>query len=170
MGEGVDEIAVGLCLEALQRHGTAGGIADEAFHLIAAMRRNRRVGVQGKAVYTGATRTGEPGRLALRAKPCTNAPDRLASLLPPGKALLHGGRHGTGQRGFGIHQGVIACRHRGVETRFQVSQMAEFADDPMADFLDHVGDVGVGRGLAREKAWFATLVGTIEIDPFKEKQ
>jgi hypothetical protein len=46
----------------------------------------------------------------------------------------------------------------------------------MADLLDHVscsagadvGDVGVGRGLDREKAWLAPLVGAIQIYPFKE--
>src|SRR5215510_2039246 len=37
MGEGVEEVAVGVFLEALQRHGTTGGIADELFQLIAAM-------------------------------------------------------------------------------------------------------------------------------------
>jgi hypothetical protein len=37
MSEGVEEIAVRVFLEALQGHGPAGGIADEAFQLIAAM-------------------------------------------------------------------------------------------------------------------------------------
>ena len=58
VGEGVDEIAIGSFLEALQRHGPAGRIADELFQLIAPMRRNRRVGVQRKAVHTGTARTG----------------------------------------------------------------------------------------------------------------
>src|SRR2546423_15639621 len=40
MGEGLDEIAVGLYLEALQRHGATGGIADQALQLIAPVRRN----------------------------------------------------------------------------------------------------------------------------------
>src|SRR5215470_14601159 len=38
MGEDVDEIAVGVCLEALQRHGTTGDIADELFQLIPPVR------------------------------------------------------------------------------------------------------------------------------------
>src|SRR5215831_8037949 len=78
MRERIDEIAVGVFLEALQRHGTTGGIADEAFQLIAPMRRNRRVGVQGKALYAGTAGTGECWGLALVAKPRANAPDPLA--------------------------------------------------------------------------------------------
>ena len=39
MRERVDQIAVGVFLEALQGHGPTGGIADEAFQLIAAMGR-----------------------------------------------------------------------------------------------------------------------------------
>jgi hypothetical protein len=46
--------------------------------------------------------------------------------------------------------------------------MAWRADDPMADLLDHVCDVGVGRWLDCEKAWLAPLVGAIQIDPFQE--
>jgi len=34
--------------------------------------------------------------------------------------------------------------------------------------LDHGGDGGVGRGLDREKAWLAPLVGTIEIDALQK--
>jgi hypothetical protein len=33
MGEGRDEIAVGIFLEALQRHGTAGRITEQTFQL-----------------------------------------------------------------------------------------------------------------------------------------
>ena len=38
----------------------------------------------------------------------------------------------------------------------------------MADLLDHVCDVGIGRWLDREKAWREPLVGAIQRDPFKE--
>jgi hypothetical protein len=38
VSEGVDKIAVGVFLEALQRHGTTGGIADELFQLIPPVR------------------------------------------------------------------------------------------------------------------------------------
>jgi hypothetical protein len=47
MGEGVEEIAVGLFLEALQGHGTAGGITEQAFQLITPVRGDLGVGVQG---------------------------------------------------------------------------------------------------------------------------
>src|SRR5262249_22313717 len=95
-----DEIAVGVFLEALQRHGPTGGITDELFQLIPPMRRNRRVGVEGKPVDTGTPRTREPGRLALRAKARADTAHRLAGPLPTGDALLHGGRHGARERGL----------------------------------------------------------------------
>ena len=38
----------------------------------------------------------------------------------------------------------------------------------MADLLDHVGAVGVGRWLDREKARLEPLGGAIPIDPLKE--
>ena len=38
----------------------------------------------------------------------------------------------------------------------------------MADLLDHVGAVGVGRWLDREKAWLEPLGGAIQIDFLKE--
>jgi len=40
--------------------------------------------------------------------------------------------------------------------------------DPMADLLDHVCAVGVGRWLDREKAWLEPLGGAIQIDSLKE--
>ena len=68
VGESIDEIAVGVFLEALQGHGPTGGIAEQTLQLIAPMRWNRRVGVEGKPVDTGTARTREPGRFALSAK------------------------------------------------------------------------------------------------------
>src|SRR5215472_4230310 len=38
----------------------------------------------------------------------------------------------------------------------------------MADFLQHVGHVGIAGRLAREKARLEVLVGAIEIDPLEE--
>jgi len=46
--------------------------------------------------------------------------------------------------------------------------MAELAEDPMADFLNHVCHVGIAGRLDREKAGRAALVGAIEIDPLEE--
>ena len=89
MGEGVDKIAVGVLRQALQRHGTAGGIADQALQLIAPVRRDLGVGVQGKPMYAGTAGTCERWRLALVAKARADAPDLLASPLPKGDALLH---------------------------------------------------------------------------------
>jgi hypothetical protein len=68
MGEGVDEIAVGIFLEALQGHRAAGGITDQACQLIALVRRDLGVGVQGKPVDAGTAGTCERGRLALVTK------------------------------------------------------------------------------------------------------
>jgi hypothetical protein len=39
-GEGVEQVTVGVVLQALQRHGAPGRIADQPFELIAAVRRN----------------------------------------------------------------------------------------------------------------------------------
>src|SRR5215472_11385618 len=97
MREGIDEIAVSVFLEALQGHGPAGRIADEAFQLIAAMGWNLRVGMQGKALDAGTARTGEAWRLTLVAKAGTQAPDLLARPLPKGDALLDRGGHGAGE-------------------------------------------------------------------------
>ena len=89
---------------------------------------------------------------------------------PTGDALLDGGRHGTGELRCGVAQGIIPGGHGGLDARLQIAQPAERADDPPTDLLDHGGDVGVGRGLAREKAGCATFVGAIEIDPLQEEQ
>ena len=40
----------------------------------------------------------------------------------------------------------------------------------MADLLDHVCAVGVGRWLDREKAWLEPLGGAIQIDPSRQTQ
>ena len=69
MSEGVEEIAVGVLRQPLQRRGPTSGIADEALQLIAAMGRDLGGGVQRKPVDTYAARTREPLRFALGAKP-----------------------------------------------------------------------------------------------------
>jgi hypothetical protein len=169
MRERVDQIAVGVCLEAVQGHGTAGRIADEAFQLIAPVRRNRRVGVEGKPVDTGAVRTREHGRLACAAQARADAPDPLTGPLPKGDALRDGGRQGPGKLGGVLHQGVITGRHRGVATRFEVAQMAELTDDAVADFLHHVCHVGIAGRLDREKAGLEARLGAIEVDALKKE-
>src|SRR5262245_59544152 len=101
------------------------------------MRRNCRVGMQGKALDAGTVGTGERWDLAFVAKPRANAPDPLASPLPKSNALLHRSGHRAGEFGGVLSQRVIACRHCGVATRFQVSQVPELAHDPPTDLLDH---------------------------------
>ena len=55
MGEGVDEIAVGVFGQALQGHRAAGGIPDQALQLVAPMGRDLGVGV-GENPWTPAQR------------------------------------------------------------------------------------------------------------------
>jgi hypothetical protein len=68
MGEGGDEIAVGVLRQALQGHGTTSGIPDQALQLVAPMGRDLGVGVERKAVDTGTAGTGERWCLARVAK------------------------------------------------------------------------------------------------------
>ena len=112
------------------------------------------VGVQGKALHA---RTAG-----------TNAPDLLSSPLAKGEALLHRGGHGAGELGSVVTQGVIACRHSGIEARFQVPQLAELADDPMADLRDDRGNIGIGGRLACDKTWREARLSAIEVDALKE--
>jgi len=94
----------------------------------------------------------------------------LSSSFSKGDALLDRSRHGAGELRGGVAQWIIPGGYSGVYARFQIAQPAQRADDPPADLLEHGGNVGVGRGLALEKAWRAPLVGAIEIDPFQEEQ
>ena len=88
VGERVDQIAGGICLEALQLYSPTGRIADELFQLIPPMCRNRRLRVEGKPMYTGAARPRKPRGLALVAKACANAAHVLAGPVPESDALL----------------------------------------------------------------------------------
>jgi hypothetical protein len=103
MGERVDEIAVGVLCQALQGHRAAGGIPEQAFQLVAPMRGDLGVGVERNALHTGTAGTGEPRRLALRAKARADAAHVLSDSFATNDALLHGGREGPGQ-----HGGVVA--------------------------------------------------------------
>src|SRR5262249_33342321 len=67
--KGVDEIAIGVLLQTLQRHGTSRGIADQALQLIAPMGGDLGVGVQGEPVDAGTEGTAQERALALGAKP-----------------------------------------------------------------------------------------------------
>src|SRR5262249_4363239 len=168
MRESIDEIAVGVCLEAFQGHGTAGRIADEAFQLIAPVRRNLGMGVYRKPLHAGTVRACPHGRLACAAQARAEAPAPLTGPLPKGDALLHGGRQGTGKLGCVLSQGIIPRGHGGVATRFEVAQMAELTDDTMADFLHDGCHVGIAGRLAREKAGLEARLGAIEVDALKK--
>jgi hypothetical protein len=135
--------------------------------LIPPVRGDVGVGVQRAPVDAGTAGAAAGWLLAFRTKSRADMPDLLAGPFPKGDALLHRGRHGTGEFGGVIPQWVITCRHRGVEAHFQVPQLTELAHDPMADRLDHGGNVGIGRRLTCDKAWRAPLVGAIQIDPLK---
>jgi hypothetical protein len=117
VGESIDEIAVGVFLEALQGYGTPGGIADQTLQLSPPVRRNLGLRVERKAVHAGTARTSEPWRLALRAKPGANAADRLASPLSRGDALLDRRRHDAGEFRCGVAQGIIPGGHGGLHAR-----------------------------------------------------
>src|SRR2546421_3640079 len=114
MGEGVNEIAVGLCLEPLQGYGTTGSIADEAFQLIAPVRRDLGAGVHRKPLHAGTVGTCKRGHLARAAKARADAPYPLASPLPKSNALLHGGRHGARELKLVVEQGIIPRGHGGI--------------------------------------------------------
>ena len=49
--------------------------------------------------------------LTLVAKACANTAHLLARALPKGNLLLHRGRHGAGELGFVVAQGIIADRN-----------------------------------------------------------
>jgi hypothetical protein len=176
MGEGIDEIAVGVLYEALQRYRAAGGITDQALHLVAPMGGDMGVGVERKAPHAGTAETGESGRLTRMVTSCADAPDLLTGPLPAGDTLLHGSRHNTGEFGSVVGQGIIACGHGCPRVCLQVSQVAQLTDDPPTDLLDHVscsagadgGDVNVSRWLAWDKTWREALVSAIQIDALKK--
>ena len=66
--KGVDEIAIGVLLQTLQRHGTSRGRADQALQLIAPMGGDLGVGVQGEPVDAGTEGAAQERALALGAK------------------------------------------------------------------------------------------------------
>ena len=144
MGKGVDKIAIGVLGQALQGHGTASGIPDQALQLVAPMGGDLGVGVERKALYASTAGTGQRRRLACVAKACANAPHPLASPLAKGNALLHRGRQGAGEFGGVIDQRIMAGRHPSIDARFQASQAAQCTDDTPPDVLDH-GGVRTGR-------------------------
>jgi hypothetical protein len=166
-GEGVHESAVGLFLEARQRHGPACGLAEELCQRITPMRRHRRMGVQGKPVDTGAARPREPWRLACIATARADAAHVLSSACAPREAVLDRRRAGAGALRGGVAPGILPGGDGGLHGRLPQAQPPARADDAPADLLEHGGHGGGGRGLPREHAGWATLVRTIQPSPLQ---
>jgi len=124
------------------------------------------IGVQRKAMDAGTACPDERWHLALVAKAGANAPHLLPRAFAKGDALLHRGRHGTGEFRCVVPQGVIACRHNGVEARFQVPELPQCAEDTPADLLDHRCNVGIGEWLALDKTRPQALGRAVYIDAF----
>src|SRR5436309_899418 len=102
-----NEVAVCILGKAFQRYGASGGIADEAFPLVAPMRRDPGVGVQRKPVDAGTAGARECGMFPFIPKARSNPSHLLSGPLPKGNALLHGGCRGAGERGCVAHEGII---------------------------------------------------------------
>src|SRR5438128_7502532 len=168
MGEGIDEIAVGVFLEALQRHGTSSCIPYQALQLIAPVRRNLGVGVEGKPVDTGAARTSEPGRLVRIAKARADAAPVLSSSFSTGDALLDRSRHGAGELWCGVAQGIIPGGHGGIHARLQIAEPTQLTDDAVTDLLEDRGNVRIAGRFDFDKAGLAARCGAIEVDTLHE--
>jgi hypothetical protein len=67
-----------------------------------------------------------------------------------------------------VEQGVIPGGHGGVHPCLQIPQPTQRTDDPPTDFLDHGGDVGVGRRLTLDKAGLAARLSAIAVDALKK--
>ena len=107
--------------------------------------------------------TGTAGSCEFRAFPCiaktrADAAHVLPGAFPKGDALRDRGRHGAGECGCVVEQRIIPGGHSWVNAHCQVSQPASLADDPPADVLDDVGNVGSAGRLDLEKAGLAALV------------
>ena len=115
---------MGIFLEALQRHGTSGRIADQSLRLIAPMRRDLGVGVEGKPVDAGTAGARERGMFPCITKPRPKTPHLLTGSLSKGDALLHRGSQGAGELGRVIDQRIMPRSHGGIDARLQIPQMA----------------------------------------------
>ena len=132
------------------------------------MRRNISVGVQGKAVDTGTTRSCECRPFSFIAKARADAAHFLSGVFPKGDALLDRGRHGAGKLRFGVEQRIIARGHCSLNSRLQISPPAQLTDDPVANLLEDLGNVGIAGRLDFDKARLEVRFGTIEVDALKE--
>ena len=97
--KGIHEVAVGSLCKPLKQHSTSGCVPHPTRSLRTSMRRNLRIGVQGRAVYTGTAGACECRAFPSIATTRADAAHLLPGALPKGDALLDRGRHGAGESG-----------------------------------------------------------------------
>jgi hypothetical protein len=69
-----------------------------------------------------------------------------------------------------VEQRIIPGGHGSLHARFQGAQLTELADDPGADVLDHVCNVGIAGRLDVDTARFETLVCALEKHALNDDQ
>jgi hypothetical protein len=159
---------MGVLRQPLKRYSTSGCVAQQTLQLITPMRRNIGIGMQGKAVHTGTARSRECRPFSFIAKARADAAHFRSSAFPKGNALCDRGRHGAGKLRFGVEQRIIARGHSSLNSHLQIFQPAQLTDDPVADLLEDLGNVGIARRLDFDKAGLEGCFGTIEVDALKE--
>src|SRR6516162_11288133 len=132
------------------------------------MRRNRCVGVHGKAVHTGTAGSRQGGVFPLVAKPRADAPDLLAGPLPKSDAVLDRSRHGAGELRSGVAQGIIPGGHGGLHARLQISAPTQLTEDAVTELLEDRGNVRIAGRFDCDKAGRAARCGAIEGDALQE--
>ena len=66
-----------------------------------------------------------------------------------------------GELGLVVEPGIIPGSYGGIDSRLQVSQVAQLTDDPPADLLEDPGNVRIAGWLGLDKTRFEALVGAI---------
>jgi hypothetical protein len=69
-----------------------------------------------------------------------------SSTFPKGDALRDQGRHGAGKLWFVIEQRIIPGGYRSLNSRLQISEPTQLADDLVTDLLD-ISSVRLPRGV-----------------------
>src|SRR5882724_3525555 len=159
---------MGILCKPLQRHGTSCCVPQQALQLVPSMGWHLGVGMQRKPVDTGTAGARECGEFPFIPKARANPSHRLPGPLAKGDALRDGGGQGARERGFVAAQGIIPGGYGCIDSRLQVSQPTQRADDPPTDLLEDLGNVRIAGRHALDKARLAALVGAIEVDALKE--
>jgi hypothetical protein len=121
------------------------------------MRWNLGVGVQRKTIGTGTAGACECGECPFTIQARSNTTNCLSGPLTKGDAPFDGGSHGTGELGLVVREGIRACGHDVVDTRLQVFQLAQHANDPPTDLLEHCRNVSIAGRLALDEARLEAL-------------